>query len=214
MLKLNKFLIKIYIVLYNNLYHKISKISTKLNNGIHPKHRLMDYHKFFIDNIRKNSKVLDIGCGIGSLTYDIAKKARKVIGIDINRDFIKIAKSKFNRVNIKYLIGDATKYEFQDHYDYVILSNIFEHVKNRKSFLNNLKKITNVFLIRVPLINRSWLSLYTRELGLDYRLDRAHYVEYTIESFEKEIKSANLKILVHTIQFGEIWAVIESNFSK
>ncbi|MCD6317896.1 methyltransferase [Candidatus Aerophobetes bacterium] len=44
---------------------------------MHPKHRLMNYHKFFIDNINEKDKILDVGCGNGFLTYELAAKAKK-----------------------------------------------------------------------------------------------------------------------------------------
>ncbi len=210
MLNIYSIILKKLIKIHSWLYHRISKISTKLNMGIHPKHRIMKYHEFFVNNIENNSKILDIGCGSGYLTYDLAKKAREVIAMDKNRYMIEKAMSKFNLENIEYLVGDATKYEFQEHYDYIILSNVLEHIKKRKTFLNNLKKFTNYFLIRVPMLNRSWLSLYTKEIGLDYRLDPTHYVEYTLETFKNEIKAIDLTIETFSIQFGEIWARIKN----
>jgi len=51
---------------------------------------------------------LDIGCGNGSLTYDLAKKARKVVAIDFNRKSIQNAIKRFNKDNIRYIVGEAT----------------------------------------------------------------------------------------------------------
>ena len=56
------------------------------------------------------------------------------------------------------------------------------------------------------MINRSWLPLYKKELGLEFRLDPTHYIEYTYELFKKEKESVGFKILSYIIQFGEIWA--------
>jgi len=85
--------------------------ATRLDNGIHAKHRLMNYHKFFIDNIPDGSVVLDIGCGNGALAADIAKNVKNVeiIGIDLNPNNIKFAKENYNYKNLEFLIGDATK---------------------------------------------------------------------------------------------------------
>ena len=102
-------------------------------------------------------------------------------------------------------------YEFQDQYDYIILSNVLEHLKDRKQFLNKIKRLGNILLIRVPMINRSWLPLYIKQLNLEYRLDSSHYIEYTFESFKSEIESVGLKIISYEIKFGEIWARISSN---
>ena len=102
------------------------------------------------------------------------------------------------------------KYEFNERFDFIILSNVLEHIKSRKTLLYKLKLLSNNILVRVPMINRSWLSLYKNKLGLDYRLDPSHYIEYTYESFKKEIESVGLTIRYYSIQFGEIWAFLIS----
>jgi len=84
--KIYKILVKFALRLHNFSYKLSSRFAIKAEReGLHPKHCLMDYHKFFVDNINSNDIVLDIGCGNGALTYDIAKKAKKVIGIDLNK---------------------------------------------------------------------------------------------------------------------------------
>jgi hypothetical protein len=77
-----------------------------------------------------------------------------------------------------------------------------------KFILRKVKKLAPRILIRVPMINRDWITLYKKELGLEYRLDKTHFIEYTLESFKKELEQASLKIDKFSIQFGEIWAVI------
>jgi 2-polyprenyl-3-methyl-5-hydroxy-6-metoxy-1,4-benzoquinol methylase len=200
--------LKLYIKLHDYLYKRISSLSTKINNGIHPKHRILGFHKFFLNEINKNSKVLDVGCGMGIVASDIALKAKSVVGIDNNSLFIRIAKSQFQRDNIEYIVGDATTYNFKEKFDFVILSNVLEHIKERVIFLKKIKPIAVYFLVRVPMINRSWLPLYKKELGLEYRLDKTHHIEYSIESFRKELEEAGFKIMNFSIQYGEIWAKV------
>ena len=195
----------------NFLYHLINGLVVRVNAGTHPKHRIMKFHQFFLDNIEKNSLVLDIGCGIGALTYTISQKAEKVIACDLNPSSIKYAKRNYSRSNIEYIIADATNYDFKEYFDYIILSNVLEHIKDRKIFLEKLKSLTKYFLIRVPMINRSWLALYKKELGVEYRLDASHYIEYKFESFKNEIAAAGLNIIMYSIQFGEIWAKLQNN---
>jgi len=173
------------------------------------KHRIINYKQFFFENIEKGSKVLDIGCGNGFLTCKIAEKAQKVVAIDISKEAISNAKNNFARENIEYVIGDATKYNFKEHFDIIVLSNILEHIYKRIEFLKKIKNLAEKFLIRVPLINRSWLSIYKKELGVDYRLSKSHYIEYTLQSFKNEIESVDFKIYSYSIQFGEIWAIVE-----
>jgi len=53
----------------------------------------------------------------------------------------------------------------------------------------------------------NWITLYKKELGVEWRLDKTHYIEYTLESFKKELEKAELNLEKYSIQFGEIWAV-------
>ncbi|GAG73453.1 unnamed protein product [marine sediment metagenome] len=188
--KLDKFRLSLYIKLHNYLYQKISKLAIILNDDIHPKHRIMKYHQYFLDKIEKNSNILDIGCSIGLISYKIAEKANKVVAIDIDKNAIEIAKKRYNRNNIIYINYDATRHNFENVFDYLILSNVLEHIKNRNRFLKKNKKLSKYLLIRVPMINRGWLPLFKKELGFEYRLDQTHYIEYTLDTFKKEMKDA------------------------
>ena len=57
------------------------------------------------------------------------------------------------------------------------------------------------------MIDRSWLVLYKKELGIEYRLDKTHYIEYTIDDFKRELEDAELELVDFSIRFGEIWAI-------
>ena len=201
-----KFLLK----LHNILYHNISGTVVRINNGVHPKHRIMNYHNFFLENIEQGAKVLDIGCGIGAVAYSLSEKAEKVVACDYNPYTINTAKKLYSSNNIQYLTADATEFDFDEKFDYIILSNVLEHIQNRIEFLKKLKSLSNYMLIRIPMINRSWLTLYKKELGVEYRLDNSHYIEYTLEGFKEELRQANLELLKFSIQFGEIWARIKT----
>lgn len=207
-MKIYKILTKLALNLHNLSYRLSGKLGHRLEGGPHPKHRLMQYHQFFVDNISADDRVLDIGCGRGELIFDVAKKAKEVVGIDIKERNIKIAREKYSADNLKYLIGDATKDLSDDKFDVIILSNVLEHIDERVDFLNNIKKLAPKILIRVPMINRDWITLYKKDLGVRWKLDVSHYIEYTMETFGDEIERAGLKITSHSVQFGEIWAMV------
>lgn len=208
--KIYHFFIKILLSLYSFLYRLISLLAIRTEDGIHPKHRLTKYHQYFLNNVNSKSIVLDIGCGQGELAYDLSKKAHQVIGIDISHKNIKIAQGRYSAKNVNYYFGDATKYRFEQKFDIIILSNVLEHLRNRIKFLNKIKKLAPKILIRVPMINRDWITLYKKELDISWKLDKSHFIEYTEKSFKDELSRAGLKIIQHSIQFGEIWAVVKS----
>ena len=208
-IKLYKIIIRLILKLHNFFYKLSGFFASKIESGLHPKHRLMNYHKFFVDNVEPKDVVLDVGCGNGALTFDIAEKVEKVVGIDLNKKNIEFAEKNFYKKNIEYICADALLDLPNRKFDTIILSNILEHIQDRAEFLRVLKNKTDKFLIRVPMINRDWITLYKKELGLEYRLDKTHFIEYTLESFQKELEKAGFKIYNYNIQFGEIWAIIK-----
>lgn len=206
--RLTLFALKMILRAHSFSYGWAGRLSHKLEkDGLHPKHRIMNYHKFFMDNVNENDTVLDIGCGNGALTYDLAKKAKKVVGIDLSEKNISIAKRKYSRDNIEYIHGDALTDLPNEWFDVIILSNVLEHIDKRVEFLMSIKKLVPKFPIRVPMLDRSWIDVYKKELGLEYRLDKTHFIEYTFEGFKEELGKAGLSVLDYSIQFGEIWAV-------
>jgi len=201
-------LFKLFTFLHNKSYVALSTIAILQNNGMHPKHRILGYHKFFADHIEATDTVLDIGCGNGANAFDVADKAKEVVGIDIEEKYIREAQKKHAKSNITYVIGDATTYPFEKKFDKVILSNVLEHIDQRVEFLKKMHPLTETILFRVPLITRDWLPVYKKERGVEYRLDLTHFTEYTVAQAEEELAQSGWKFGEFSVQFGEIWAVL------
>ncbi len=189
----------------------INERALKYGNGTHPKHKLTDYHKFFIDRIVNGEKVLDVGCGNGSVSISAAKKLSKslIVGIDKDEENIKIANEKFRMNNLKNLVfihGDINE-QVEIKSDVVILSNVLEHIDNRTIFLKNIQNLTGAmkFLIRVPNFKRDWQIAFRKELKLYYFSDSDHKIEHTFEELNNELNKANLFIEETIIIWGEIW---------
>ncbi len=196
----------------DNLDWVINERALKYGQGIHPKHKLTNYHQFFIDRISDGMKVLDVGCGNGAVAIDIAKKLKKasIVGVDLNRNNIKMAKKlarNYKLDNINFIFGDINNHK-KISADVVILSNILEHISERVSFLENIKKISSAkkILIRVPNFQRDWQLALRKELGIYYFSDIDHKIEHTIEEFKSELLEADLEILELISIWGEIWA--------
>ncbi len=203
--------IAVFVFFHNVSYRAISSLAVRINGGVHPKHRIIGYHRFFLEHIPANARVLDVGCGDGHLDAAIAKRTSRIVGMDIKADSIKKAQHRHASAKIEYLVGDATTYKFTEKFDAVILSNTLEHIKDRVGFLKKLSKQAPLFLLRVPALTRDWLTVYKKEGGLEYRLDPTHYIEYTEESFRDELEKAGLTIQSLTTQFGEFYAVATVN---
>lgn len=64
-------------------------------------------------DLKDNETVLDAYCGIGTISLLLAKKCKKVIGVEINKNAIKdaVINKKINKLNNVYFIAeDATKF--------------------------------------------------------------------------------------------------------
>jgi len=66
--------------------------------------------------------ILDLGCGIGTLSAAVAERAVNVVAIDPSEKNIAIANSNFSRPNIKYLIGKLEEIAgaYTDHFDAIV----------------------------------------------------------------------------------------------
>ncbi len=198
-----------YVREHNQAYGKISQLAMELNNGIHPKHEIIKYHEFFLNNIEPSDKVLDAGSGTGLVAYRLAEKAEYVLGVDFNEKSIKEAQTKYRKPNLKFLVADLNKYRPEEKFDKIVLSNVLEHIRDRVKLLNALQDIAPVVLLRVPLITRDWLTVYKKSKGFEYKLDPTHEIEYTPEELEKELQEAGWRIKSGQTNWGEWWGVIE-----
>ncbi|OHB00190.1 MAG: hypothetical protein A3E94_01230 [Candidatus Zambryskibacteria bacterium RIFCSPHIGHO2_12_FULL_44_12b] len=207
---LTKRLLTVFIRMHNYSYHKISELAGYLNNDVHPKHSITNYHAFFVDHVDSNDRVIDLGSGSGFLAFDIAKKAKSVLGIEISENNVSNAKRDFYRDNLFFTIGDITEYQPTEKFDKAVLSNVLEHIENRVKLLRQVRNYSPVLLVRVPMITRDWITVYKKHQGFEYRLDQTHFVEYTLEQFFEETKEGGWKVDSYQVNWGELWAVLKA----
>ena len=199
--------------LENRLYPLEGRASIEYGNGIHTKHRHINYHRFFIKNLNPGESVLDIGCGNGFMDYNIVNQIHniKIVGIDFNEKNIEFARERHRHPNLSFIHGDVLKELPNKTFDVIILSNVLEHIEQRVEFLRKILRSIKPkrLIIRVPLFERDWRVPLKKELGIDYRLDNTHYIEYTQEEYFKELYRAGLKAVQTEFRWSEIWSVVE-----
>jgi hypothetical protein len=200
---------------HSRLYRISGTLALHANRGDHPKHGIIDYASWFRDRCRPGWTLLDIGSHDGYLAETLARSVDRVYGIEISRTLFERAERGRSSDRIRYFLADARQFDYSalEPVHAVILSNLLEHLPDRIAFLAHLLNAIPWkdagearFLIRVPLLTRDWISVYKKELGLDYRLDPTHCVEYTEPSFFDEIEKAGLRIFFRETRFGELYA--------
>ena len=99
-------------------------------------------------NLKPNQKVLDIGCGWGSLAIEIAKKSQcEVTGITLSENQYKYSINKAKELNVENQVQfKLIDYrQLNEKFDRIVSVGMFEHVgrKYYKTFFNQINKLLN-----------------------------------------------------------------------
>lgn len=100
---------------------------------------------------KNNSSILEVGCGPGVYSIELAIKGAKVTGLDYSQGMIEVAKkSALNRgVRINFILADFMEWNSNSTYDYVFATGVIEYVdkKFQQDFLKKMTDLSNHFVI-------------------------------------------------------------------
>ena len=103
-----------------------------------------DRHSFFINNMSDvKGSALDIGCGSGRLTFELAKHYKTVVGIDSSKEMLAIAHKERAAPNIEYLMMDANKIFLDRKFDFITSASTFHHLDDLPLTLESIKHLLN-----------------------------------------------------------------------
>lgn len=182
---------------YNDFHSSTSVQSKIINKNNFTYRNITSLIRKYV--IGSNNKILDIGCGSGTISFFAASLGNLVMGIDVSDNAISACIKSSKRLNL----SDKTQFkvtEFPDdypaeRYDFIFCFEVLEHLKKDKTALNkifSLLKKDGVALISVPSKNA---PLY--KLGFANEFDRkvGHLRRYTDKELLKLCKNAGFKIL-------------------
>ena len=157
-------------------------------------------------HIKSNNKVLDIGCGTGTIGLFLASKGMRVVGTDISKNAIYIAKENAKELGLTKSINFTTSkfpaQKISGKYDLVILSEVLEHLGNEDKAVKLLSStITKggVALITVPSQNA---PLYKLGLLKGFDKEVGHLRRYNSNQLKKLFNSNKTKIISLTKSEG------------
>ena len=108
--------------------------------------------------------VLDLGCGGGFMSEALAARGAKVIGVDVSRGAIGVAKrhAASGGLAIRYLVASGEGLPLPDaSVDCVVCVDVLEHVRSLDQVLDEVRRVLRpggVFLFDT--INRTWLARF------------------------------------------------------
>ena len=99
--------------------------------------------------------VLDVGCGTGAYTLEIAREASSVFGIDITQGFLRAFQSHLTNANHIRIAQSASEHlPFADNsFDIIICIETLEHVTSERHTLQDMRRVLRddgVLLLAIP----------------------------------------------------------------
>ena len=90
---------------------------------------------FLIKDLKPNSKVIDLACGTGTYSIELAKRGNEVVGLDLDSEMIRLAEDKKKNLTVRFLAEDmrnaAIKFP-HNKYDMIFcIGNSIVHLDNK-----------------------------------------------------------------------------------
>jgi trans-aconitate 2-methyltransferase len=94
-------------------------------------------------DLNGSERILDVGCGDGKVTAEIASRASKgsVVGVDPSQEMISFAQSHYDssaRPNLRFQVADARSLPFQNEFDLVVSFNALHWVPEQAAALSSI----------------------------------------------------------------------------
>ena len=93
--------------MFDRIAARYELLNTLMTAGLH---RLWNGEAVKATGLREGGRVLDVACGTGSLTRDLAKRVGPegyVLGVDFSKEMLRAAEAR-PAPNVEYRLGDAT----------------------------------------------------------------------------------------------------------
>lgn len=182
---------------------RLVQLTGKHKEKIHPKHLIAErYPPKYLEYIKKNDRVLDVGCGNGQHTLRVAHCAEQVVGFDVSNRDLEIARNTAKEQgieNVRFETNSAeNRFPYQSSsFEKVLCLGVLEHLVNRDATLGEIYRVLTPrgkLLLGVPNRQTSWKK-HQEQFGVPSFTDPDHKIEYSKKEIEDELSRNGFKIL-------------------
>lgn len=153
-------------------------------------------------------RALDIGCGPGVMTKQIRELGWKYAGIDISKEMIELADTRFNNdQNVQFKVGFVEKIDGKDNsFDAVIAMGLVEYVANDTAAIQEMARVLKpggLLIVSLP----NWWSpvrmwdrwvlgplLFLRRKFVTRKEIGVLHREYSLGSYKRLLKQNNFEV--------------------
>jgi 2-polyprenyl-6-hydroxyphenyl methylase/3-demethylubiquinone-9 3-methyltransferase len=96
---------------------------------------------FLLGHVTAGARVLDVGCGEGRFTEELARAGARAVGIDIAEEPLRRARARAPELDLRLVDGDAP-WELADaEFDVVWAGETIEHVADTAAWLSEVRRV-------------------------------------------------------------------------
>lgn len=102
--------------------------------------------------LKANDKILEIGCGIGSVVFELSKQGHDITGVDISREAIAYGLKKYDDIKLQVQAAEVLPYEDQS-FDIVLSFDLFEHIAQIDRHVSEVSRVLRAggyYLFQTP----------------------------------------------------------------
>lgn len=93
-----------------------------------------------IELLKPDSNILEIGCGIGTIVYELSQKGYNIIGADISTQAIEYGRHKYPLIELQIQAAETLPYE-DNTFDIVLSFDLLEHIAQVERHINEVSRV-------------------------------------------------------------------------
>jgi len=120
------------------------------------------------DLLKPKDRILEIGCGIGTVVNELSSKGHDIIGIDISSEAIEYGRKKYSDIRLEVQAAETLPYEDAS-FEAVLSFDLFEHIAAIDKHISEVRRVLRpdgYYLFQTPnrYSNIIYETLWTKSL--------------------------------------------------